>query len=84
VRTAVRTYTFTGRVQPIRAGQIVSVFAHTASGDVLVGRGRVGYDGIWSASHRFTGTGTFGLFAVTGADIVNAAGRSATVATAVR
>jgi hypothetical protein len=84
VRTAVRAYTFTGRVQPIRPGQIVSVFAQTASGNVLVGRGRVGSDGIWTATHRFTGNGTFGIFAVTGADIVNAAGRSATVPTAVR
>lgn len=84
VRTAVRTYTFRGRVQPVRQGQIVSVFAQTAHGDVLVGRGRVGADGIWSAGHRFSGAGTFGLFAVTGADIVNAAGRSATVRTAIR
>src|SRR3954470_13215327 len=83
VRTGVRPYQFTGRVQPIRPGQIVSVFAQTASGNVLVGRGRVGADGIWTATHRFTGSGTFGLFAVTGADIVNAAGRSATVRTAV-
>ena len=83
VRTGVRAYTFTGRVQPIRAGQIVSVFAQTATGNVLVGRGRVGYDGIWTATHRFTGNGTFGLFAVTGADIVNAAGRSLTLRTAV-
>ncbi|MDX6197343.1 MAG: hypothetical protein QOJ79_494 [Actinomycetota bacterium] len=83
VRTAPRSYTFTGRVQPIRAGQIVSVFAQTASSTVLVGRGRVGSDGIWTAMHRFTGNGTFGLFAVTGADIVNAAGRSAVVRTAV-
>jgi hypothetical protein len=84
VRTGVRSYQFTGRVQPIRVGQIVSVFAHTASGDVLVGRGRVNDSGIWLASHRFTGNGTFGLFAVTGADIVTAAGRSATVSTVVR
>jgi hypothetical protein len=83
VRTGVRSYQFTGRVQPIRVGQIVSVFAQTASGVVLVGRGRVGDSGIWVATHRFTGTGTFGLFAVTGADIVNAAGRSVTVRTAV-
>ena len=83
IRTGVRAYTFTGRVQPIRPGQIVSVFAQTATGNVLVGRGRVGADGIWTATHRFTGTGTFGLFAVTGADIVNAAGRSPTVRTAV-
>jgi hypothetical protein len=84
VRTSVRAYQFTGRVQPIRPGQIVSVFAQTASGDVLVGRGRVGSDGTWLATHRFSGVGTFGLFAVTGADIVNAAGRSGTVRTAVR
>jgi hypothetical protein len=83
VRTGVRSYQFTGRVQPIRVGQIVSVFAQTASGVVLVGRGRVGTDGIWVATHRFTGNGTFGLFAVTGTDIVNAAGRSVTVRTAV-
>jgi hypothetical protein len=83
VRTGLRAYTFTGRVQPIRAGQLVSVFAQTATGNVLVGRGQVGSDGIWTATHRFTGNGTFGLFAVTGADIVNAAGRSLTVRTAV-
>jgi hypothetical protein len=83
VRTGVRSYQFTGRVQPIRAGQIVSVFAQTASGVVLVGRGRVNDSGIWVATHRFTTNGTFGLFAVTGADIVNAAGRSVTVRTAV-
>ncbi|MDT7538294.1 MAG: hypothetical protein QOI82_1879 [Actinomycetota bacterium] len=84
VRTAVRAYTFTGRVQPIRPGQIVSVFAQTASGNVLIGRGRVDANGIWTATHRFTGNGTFGLFAVTGADMTNAAGRSATVGTAIR
>jgi hypothetical protein len=83
VRTGLRAYQFTGRVQPIRPGQIVSVFAQTSTGTVLVGRGRVGADGIWTATHRFTGNGTVGLFAVTGADIVNAAGRSATVPTAV-
>jgi hypothetical protein len=82
-RTGVRTYRFAGRVQPIRPGQVVSVYAQTASGPVLVGRGSVGSDGIWTASHRFTGSGTFGLYAVTGADMVNAAGRSATVRTAV-
>ncbi|MDT7573219.1 MAG: hypothetical protein QOE05_3393 [Actinomycetota bacterium] len=84
VRTAVRSYTFTGRVQPIRPGQIVSVFAETGSGNVLVGRGRVGSDGSWTATHRFSGNGTYGLFAVTGADMVSAAGRSGTVRTAVR
>ena len=83
VRTAVRTYQFTGRVQPVRPGQIVSVFATTPTGNVLVGRGRVDASGIWVASHRFTGNGTFGLFAVTGADMTSAAGRSATVSTAV-
>ncbi|MCU1590847.1 MAG: hypothetical protein JWP11_2103 [Frankiales bacterium] len=83
VRAGVRTYQLTGRVQPIRVGQIVSVFATTTHGDVLVGRGRVDANGIWSASHRFTGNGTFGIFAVTGADIVTAAGRSVTVRTAV-
>jgi hypothetical protein len=82
-RTGVRTYSFRGRVQPLRAGQLVSVYAQTANGSVLVGRGSVDSDGIWTASHRFTGNGTFGLYAVTGGDIVNAAGRSATARTAV-
>jgi hypothetical protein len=82
-RTGLRAYRFAGRVQPTRPGQVVSVYAETPSGSVLVGRGSVGSDGIWTASHRFTGNGTFGLYAVTGADMVNAAGRSATVRTAV-
>ena len=76
VRTAVRTYTFTGRVRPVRPGQLVSVYARTASGDVRVGRASVGSDGIWAASHRFTVTGTFGFFASTTADLTSAAGRS--------
>lgn len=84
IRTGVRTYTFRGRVQPARPGQLVSVYAQTANGDVLVGRGRVGSDGAWTATHRFTTNGTFGLYAGTGGDVVNAAGRSAVVRTAVQ
>ena len=76
VRTAVRTYTFTGRVRPVRPGQLVSVYAQTSTGDVRVGRAAVGSDGIWAASHRFTVTGTFGFYAATTADMTSAAGRS--------
>ena len=84
VRAATRSYTFRGRIQPARPGQLVSVYAQTANGDVLVARGSVDRDGIWAASHRFTGSGTFGLYAVTGVTMVNAGGRSAVVRTAIR
>ncbi|GAC1442322.1 MAG: hypothetical protein NVSMB55_12680 [Mycobacteriales bacterium] len=83
-RTGTRTFTFRGRVQPARAGQLVSVFAHTAMGDVMVGQGWANGDGVWSTSHRFTGVGTLDLFAATGRDVVNAAGRSVIARTAVR
>jgi hypothetical protein len=83
VRTGVRLSQFSGRVQPARVGQLVSVYAQTASGPVLVARGRVDGTGTWLASHRFTGVGTYGLVAGTGADVVNAAGRSGTVRVAI-
>ena len=83
-RTDVRTYRFAGKVRPSRPGQLVSVYAQTPSGNVLVGRGRVRADGSWTATHRFTGNGTFPLYAVTGSDLTNLGGRSRTVHTAVR
>ena len=79
VRTAAYTYTFTGQVVPRRPGQLVSVYAHTPSGDRLVGRGAVGSDGVWRASHRFTVPGSFPLYASTTGDLTNYAGRSATI-----
>ena len=84
VRTAVRTYTFTGQVVPRREGQLVSVYARTPSGDVLVGRGRVDITGVWRAAHRFTVAGTYPFYATTTADMTSAAGRSATVQIAIR
>jgi hypothetical protein len=79
VRTAPYTYTFTGQVVPRRPGQLVSVYAQTPSGDRLVGRGSVGADGVWRASHRFTVPGSFPLYATTTGDLTNYAGRSATM-----
>lgn len=79
VKDAARTYTFTGRVLPRRQGQLVSVYAQTPSGDRLVGRGQVDAQGIWKAAHRFTVPGSFPIYATTGRDIVNDAGRSTAV-----
>ena len=84
VRTAVRSYSLTGRVQPLRVGQLVSVYAQTTHGPVLVGRATVGSDGTWRTSHRFSGTGPLTLYATTGADMTSAAGRSAPVRLTVR
>ena len=83
VRTAPYTYTFTGQVFPRREGQLVSVYAQTPAGDRLVGRGRVGADGVWRATHRFTVPGTFTLYAATTLDMVNADGRSAPLRTTI-
>ena len=79
VRTAVRTYTFTGSVLPRRQGQLVSVFARTPNGDVRVGRGAVDASGVWRAAHRFTVNGTYALYASTTGDLTSAAGRSADI-----
>jgi hypothetical protein len=84
VRTAVRTYTFTGQVRPVRKGQLVSVYAKTPRGDVLVGRGAVDASGVWVASHRFTVNGSFSLYAATTGDLTNYAGRSPVVQAAIR
>jgi hypothetical protein len=83
VRTAPYTYTFTGQVIPRREGQLVSVYAQTPAGDRLVGRGAVGPDGVWRATHRFTVKGTFPLYASTTGDLTNYAGQSAVVRTAI-
>jgi hypothetical protein len=83
VRTAPYTYTFTGQVIPRREGQLVSVYAQTPAGNRLVGRGSVGPDGVWRATHRFTVKGTYPLFASTTGDLTNYAGQSAVVRTAI-
>lgn len=80
-RTATRTYSLVVHASPARTGQWVSVYAQTASGPVRVAQGPVGSTGSWSGSHRFTSSSAYSLYATTGGDITNAAGRSAIVRT---
>ena len=84
VRTAPRSYVLAGRVQPLRSGQLVSVYAQTSHGPVLVGRAAVASDGTWRTTHRFSSVGPLTLYASTGADMTSAAGRSAPLRLAVR
>ena len=84
VRSAPRVFVLTGQVQPLREGQLVSVYAHTSAGDRLIGRGAVDTTGVWRAVHRFTVNGSFPLYAKTTSDLTTAAGRSSTVQTAIR
>jgi hypothetical protein len=76
VRNGPRVYTFTGPTNPRRPGQIVSLFRRTASGDVLTAQARTGSDGRYTIQRRFTGSGSFDVFARTSTDMTSLQGTS--------
>ncbi len=80
-RDAARVYTFSGRVSPARAGQLVTV-ARSGGGAVTTARTRA--DGSWQVQRRFLGTAVLDLVARTPADLQNAAGLSGVRRTTVR
>jgi hypothetical protein len=79
-RTGVRTYAFSGRSIPARAGGLViSLYRVTATGAVLTAQTRAdARTGNWSLTRAFSGTGTFGFVVRTGSDVQNVAGTSNT------
>ncbi|MCW2776685.1 MAG: hypothetical protein JWN17_410 [Frankiales bacterium] len=75
-RTAVRSYSFTGRVLPGR-GQAVALYRVDADGSrVLTSRTVSGSDGLYRIDRRFTGSGRFGFVATVGTTSTNVAGSS--------
>jgi hypothetical protein len=77
-RNAPRDYTFSGRVLPGR-GQPVALYRVDEAGRrILTARSTVAPDGTYRFDRRFTGTGRFGFFVVSGA------GRTAPGASPVR
>jgi hypothetical protein len=76
-RTSRLTYRLSGTVFPKRARVVVTVGARTSRGGVPLVRAVTTADGRWSATYRFPSAGTVEIFAVTTADLVNAAGSSA-------
>lgn len=77
-RTAPRTYRFSGSVYPKRAGVTVLVARRTASGAVAFARATTASNGVWTVTHRFLGTGTLDVVAVSRTDLVNSSGQSPT------
>lgn len=78
-RTGTRTYVFSGRSVPGRAGGlIVSLYRITPDQrQVLTAQTRANAStGNWSLTRAFTGTGTFLFVVRTGSDLQNVAGRS--------
>ena len=84
VTNSAGTYRFTGVVRPGFAGLPVTLLrALPGGGATVVGRTTTGPSGTWRIDRRFSGSGTFGFSAVTGASPDNAAGRSRTYGVAV-
>src|SRR5207253_4044197 len=80
-RTGTRTYVFSGRSTPARAGGlIVSLYRYAdATHQVLTAQTRAdAKTGAWSVTRTFTGTGDFDFVVRTGSDLQNAAGTSNT------
>lgn len=80
-RTGTRTYVFSGRSIPARAGGlIVSLYRITDTGSkVLTAQTRAdARTGNWSLTRAFTGTGEFDFVVRTGSDLQNVAGISNT------
>lgn len=76
-RTGPRSYAFTGRVLPHRAGQSVRIYLVRADGrQVHVASGRTDAGGRYLVRRTFTGTGRFSVVAVTPTDLTNDGGRS--------
>jgi hypothetical protein len=71
------TYRFTGVVRPGFTGNPVTLYRNLPGGGAtVVGRAATSPSGIWRIDRRFTGSGTFGFYAVTGGFPDNVAGRS--------
>jgi hypothetical protein len=84
VRTATRTYEFSGSVLPRRAGQLVTVYRRSSSGDVLTAQARTDARGVYRVRRTFSGTGTFAFFARTSNDVTNLGGISGDRSVAIR
>ncbi|MCW2607311.1 MAG: hypothetical protein JWO60_2004 [Frankiales bacterium] len=85
VRTAAKTYRFTGSTLPKRRGQLVTVFYQPAGGNrVIASRARVSETGTYNVTRRFSGGGNVTLFTATGTDINNAGNESNRVRTTLR
>lgn len=77
VREDAGTYRFSGVVRPGSTGLPVTLYRTLPGGGATVaGSTRTRPDGSWRVDRRFTGSGTFGFYAVTGATPDNDAGRS--------
>ena len=80
VRTGVRTYIFQGRNLPRRAGQLITLYRVTASGQEIRTSNLVtDASGIYRVTRKFTGTGTFRFKVRTSQTLNNAAGVSNTI-----
>ncbi|MCU1693653.1 MAG: hypothetical protein JWM64_2744 [Frankiales bacterium] len=76
-RTGPRTYAFSGRVMPARAGQGVALYRlDTAGRETRTAVATTDASGTWRVTRRFTWTGTFGFLARTGTSLTNVAGSS--------
>jgi hypothetical protein len=80
VRTGVRTYIFQGRNLPRRAGQLITLYRVTASGqEIRTSNLTTDSSGIYRVTRKFTGTGTFRFKVRTSQTLNNAAGVSNTI-----
>lgn len=76
-RNASRNYTFTGRLLPATAGQLISLYRVTSSGQqVLTAQVRAASNGTYTINRRFTGSGRFSFFTRAAGTSNNAAGNS--------
>lgn len=81
---AAGTYRFTGVVRPGFTGLPVTLLrALPGGGATVVARTTTSPSGIWRIDRRFTGSGTFGFYAITGTSPDNVSGRSRTYGLAV-
>jgi hypothetical protein len=77
VRTGVRTYIFQGRNLPRRAGQLITLYRITSSGqEIRTSNLTTDSSGIYRVTRKFTGTGTFRFRVRTTQTLNNAAGAS--------
>ena len=80
-RTGTRTYAFSGRSVPARAGGLVISLYRSSDGvhQILTAQTRAdAKTGAWSLARAFSGTGRFTFVVRTGSDLQNAAGTSNT------
>ncbi len=77
VRNGSRDYTFQGRILPRRAGQLITLYRETNSGqEVLTSQLKTDSTGTYRIRRVFTGSGVFGFLTRTGQTLTNATGES--------